>query len=128
MNSTHNNSNPSIPFLDLVTPHVELEKELTEVFLKAIRTAGFIGGPMVEEFEKAFASFCQTSHAVAIDIVAIEEHWELNVGEPDAASSAPQVCMVTSPTGNLDGQLNRGRSGVGNGGGRHDAVHDKFQL
>jgi hypothetical protein len=39
----------------------------------------------------------------AIDIVTIEEHWELSVGEPDAASSSPQVCMVMSPTGNLDG-------------------------
>jgi len=60
--------NPSqgIPFLDLVTPHVELEKELTEVFQRAIRTAGFIGGPMVEEFEAAFASFCDASHSVAV--------------------------------------------------------------
>ena len=61
------NSGPSaIPFLDLVTPHVELEQELTEVFRKALRTAGFIGGPMVEEFEKAFATFCETSHSVAV--------------------------------------------------------------
>jgi dTDP-4-amino-4,6-dideoxygalactose transaminase len=56
----------SIPFLDLITPHVELEQELTEVFQKALRTAGFIGGPMVEEFEKAFAAFCDTSYSVAI--------------------------------------------------------------
>jgi dTDP-4-amino-4,6-dideoxygalactose transaminase len=56
----------SIPFLDLVTPHVELEQELTEVFRKALRTAGFIGGPMVEEFEKAFAEFCDTTYSVAI--------------------------------------------------------------
>ena len=56
----------SIPFLDLVAPHVELEKELTEVFHKALRTAGFIGGPMVEEFEKAFADFCDAKHAVAV--------------------------------------------------------------
>jgi dTDP-4-amino-4,6-dideoxygalactose transaminase len=56
----------SIPFLDLVTPHVELEQELTAVFQKALRTAGFIGGPMVEEFEKAFAAFCNTGHSVAI--------------------------------------------------------------
>src|SRR5271163_4646499 len=55
-----------VPFLDLVTPHVELEAELTGVFQRALRTAGFIGGPMVEEFEKAFASFCDASHAVAI--------------------------------------------------------------
>ena len=43
-----------IPFLDLVTPHVELEEELAEVFRKSLDTAGFIGGPMVEEFEQAF--------------------------------------------------------------------------
>ncbi|HXY07811.1 MAG TPA: DegT/DnrJ/EryC1/StrS family aminotransferase [Terriglobales bacterium] len=64
--SVLNNPPNSIPFLDLVTPHVELEQELTEVFRKALRTAGFIGGPMVEEFEKAFAEFCHTEHAVAV--------------------------------------------------------------
>ena len=41
-----------IPFLDLVTPHQELEPELTAVFQKVLGTAGFVGGPMVEEFEK----------------------------------------------------------------------------
>jgi len=56
----------SIPFLDLVTPHVELEQELTDVFRQALHTAGFIGGPMVEEFEKAFAAFCNTSHSIAV--------------------------------------------------------------
>jgi dTDP-4-amino-4,6-dideoxygalactose transaminase len=54
----------NIPFLDLVTPHIELERELTEVFHKALRTAGFIGGPVVEEFEKAFASFCDAKFAI----------------------------------------------------------------
>jgi dTDP-4-amino-4,6-dideoxygalactose transaminase len=57
----------SIPFLDLVTPHVDLEQELTAVFQQALRTAGFIGGPMVENFEKAFAAFCGTQHAVAVN-------------------------------------------------------------
>jgi len=60
--SKHSN----IPFLDLVTPHVELEQELTAVFRRALLTAGFIGGPMVEEFEQAFASFCDVSHSIAI--------------------------------------------------------------
>lgn len=59
-------SESSIPFLDLVTPHVELAVELTAVFQQALRTAGFIGGPMVETFEKAFAAFCETQHAVAV--------------------------------------------------------------
>jgi len=56
-----------IPFVDLVGPHIELEHELTQVFLQALRTAGFIGGPMVENFEKAFAGFCHTRHAVAVN-------------------------------------------------------------
>jgi len=60
--STHGN----VPFLDLVTPHVELEQELTLVFQKALRSAGFIGGPMVEDFEKAFANFCDTKYAVGV--------------------------------------------------------------
>jgi dTDP-4-amino-4,6-dideoxygalactose transaminase len=58
---------PNIPFLDLVTPHVELERELTDVFQKALRSAGFIGGPAVEEFEKAFASFCESKYAVGVN-------------------------------------------------------------
>jgi dTDP-4-amino-4,6-dideoxygalactose transaminase len=57
----------SIPFLDLVTPHVELEGELTAVFQQVLRTAGFIGGPLVENFEKEFAAFCGTQHAVAVN-------------------------------------------------------------
>jgi len=64
--STSNNVPNSIPFLDLVTPHVELEQELTGVFRQVLHTAGFIGGPMVEEFEQAFATFCGTKHAIAI--------------------------------------------------------------
>ena len=63
--SISNNSN-SVPFLDLVTPHVEMEQELTAVFHQALHTAGFIGGPMVEEFEKAFAAFCGTTYSIAI--------------------------------------------------------------
>jgi dTDP-4-amino-4,6-dideoxygalactose transaminase len=56
----------NVPFLDLVTPHVELEEELTRVFHQTLRTAGFIGGSMVEGFEKAFAAFCQTTCSVAV--------------------------------------------------------------
>src|SRR5277367_5865786 len=64
--SMFNNVSNSIPFLDLVTPHLELEQELTGVFRRALHTAGFIGGPMVEEFEEAFANFCDVSHAIAV--------------------------------------------------------------
>jgi dTDP-4-amino-4,6-dideoxygalactose transaminase/acetyltransferase-like isoleucine patch superfamily enzyme len=55
-----------IPFLDLVTPHLELEAELIAVFSKALHTAGFVGGAVVEAFEKDFASFCNVSHCAAV--------------------------------------------------------------
>ncbi|HTV04887.1 MAG TPA: DegT/DnrJ/EryC1/StrS family aminotransferase [Acidobacteriaceae bacterium] len=56
----------SIPFLDLVTPHVELESALLGAFRQALYSAAFIGGPAVEEFEKAFATFCDASHSIAV--------------------------------------------------------------
>jgi hypothetical protein len=37
------------------------------------------------------------------DVVLIEEHWELRLGQPDADRSAPQTTMVMSPTDNLEG-------------------------
>jgi dTDP-4-amino-4,6-dideoxygalactose transaminase len=61
-------ANPTkIPFLDLVTPHQELEAELLVVVKKAFSNAGFIGGPMVEEFEKEFAAFCGTKYCVGVN-------------------------------------------------------------
>jgi dTDP-4-amino-4,6-dideoxygalactose transaminase len=61
-------ANPTkIPFLDLVTPHQELEAELLAVVKKAFSTAGFIGGPMVEEFEKEFAAFSGTKYCVGVN-------------------------------------------------------------
>lgn len=58
--------NGKIPFLDLVTPHLELEEELVAVFRSALRTAGFVGGPMVEVFEREFAQFCGVPHCVGV--------------------------------------------------------------
>jgi dTDP-4-amino-4,6-dideoxygalactose transaminase len=59
--------NGKIPFADLVTLHRELETELVEVCRKAIQTAGFIGGPEVEGFEREFAQFCDTKHCVGVN-------------------------------------------------------------
>jgi len=61
-------TNPTkIPFLDLITPHQELEAELLAVVRKAFSDAGFIGGPMVEEFEREFAAFCDAKYCVGVN-------------------------------------------------------------
>jgi dTDP-4-amino-4,6-dideoxygalactose transaminase len=61
------NGKNAIPFLDLVTIHRELEPELTGVFKRALDTAGFIGGPMVEQFEREFAEFCDSKFCVGVN-------------------------------------------------------------
>ena len=50
-------TNGHVPFLDLITPHLELEEELVRAFRQGLRTAGFVGGPVVEKFEQDFARF-----------------------------------------------------------------------
>lgn len=61
------NTDTPIPFLDLVTPHKELEEELTALFRRVLHSAGFIGGPMIDNFENAFAEFCETRDAIAVN-------------------------------------------------------------
>ena len=47
--------------------HRELEPELVAVFKRVIETAGFIGGPEVEGFEREFAAFCDTKYCVGVN-------------------------------------------------------------
>ena len=61
------NQNGKIAFLDLVGLHENLEKELLLVFRKVLKTAAFIGGPMLEEFERSFAAFCDARFAVGVN-------------------------------------------------------------
>lgn len=55
-----------VPFLDLSGLHAELEEELLQVFARALKTSGFVGGPEVEQFEAEFAQFCDTEYSVGV--------------------------------------------------------------
>jgi dTDP-4-amino-4,6-dideoxygalactose transaminase len=59
-------SNGPVPFLDLVTPHRELEEELVDAFRQALRNAAFVGGAQVEGFEHEFAAYCGTKYCVGV--------------------------------------------------------------
>lgn len=59
--------NAKIPFVDLVTLHRELEAELLDVCKRVIESAGFIGGPEVEGFEKEFAQYCDAKFCVGVN-------------------------------------------------------------
>ncbi len=91
--------NDKVPFLDLVTPHAELEEELVSVFRDALRSGRFIGGPMVEEFEEEFARFCGTKHCVGVGSGTDALRFSLiaaGVGEGDAVITAPNTFIATT--------------------------------
>ena len=56
-----------VPFVDLITMHNELEGELLALCKRVFGTAGFIGGPEVEGFEKEFAEFCGAAYCVGVN-------------------------------------------------------------
>jgi dTDP-4-amino-4,6-dideoxygalactose transaminase len=85
-------NNPNIPFLDLARLHQELEQELLPIFQKALRTAGFIGGPMVEEFESDFAQFCDVSECAGVSSGTDAVRFALM-----GADIQPGDIVVTSP-------------------------------
>lgn len=55
-----------IPFFDLKRQHALLKKEITEAVAKVMDDTAFSGGPYVDEFERRFASFCETQHAAGV--------------------------------------------------------------
>ena len=58
--------NSHVPFLDLVTPHINEEEEFLNVCREVLHTGRFIGGPMVEEFERSFAAYCDARYCVGV--------------------------------------------------------------
>ncbi|HEX7894037.1 MAG TPA: DegT/DnrJ/EryC1/StrS family aminotransferase, partial [Terriglobales bacterium] len=88
-----------IPFLDLVSPHKELEGELVEVFRHALATAGFIGGPAVESFEREFALFCRTKFCVGVGSGTDALRFALlaaGVGAWDTVLTVPNTFIATT--------------------------------
>ena len=59
-------SNCNIPFLDLISPHLEHVDEFIAIFKETLKTGRFIGGPMVEGFEEEFAAFCNSRHGIGV--------------------------------------------------------------
>lgn len=91
-------STSNIPFLDLITPHHQLKEELTAVFSSVLGTAGFIGGPMVEGFEKDFAQFCETAFCVGVSSGTDAVRFALmaaGIGAGDIVITVPNTFIAT---------------------------------
>jgi dTDP-4-amino-4,6-dideoxygalactose transaminase len=90
-----------VPFLDLVKPHQDLESELLAVVKQAFGTAGFIGGPMVEEFEREFAKFCNTKYCVGVNSGTDALRFAFmaaGVGPGDIVVTVPHTFIATTET------------------------------
>ena len=97
-----------IPFLDLVTPHVELENELVDVLRRSLHTAGFVGGAMVENFEKAFAAYCEASYCVGVNSGTDALRFAFvaaGVKPGDVAITVPNTFIATSESISQAGAL-----------------------
>src|SRR5437899_12679754 len=88
-----------IPFLDLVTPHLELEEELVSIFRTALRTAGFVGGSIVEDFEREFARYCGTQDCVGVGSGTDALRFALVAAEfrpGHTVLTVPNTCIATT--------------------------------
>lgn len=56
-----------ISCLDLKGQHQQIKNEVFAAFERVYEQTAFSGGPFVEEFEKNFASFCDTKFAVGVN-------------------------------------------------------------
>lgn len=89
----------TISFLDLVTPHRELEEELVAVVREALRSAAFIGGPQVEAFEREFAAYCGSEHCVGVSSGTDALRFALmacGVGPGDAVVTVAHTFIATT--------------------------------
>ena len=88
-----------VPFVDLVTMHRELEAELLAVCKKVFETAGFIGGPEVEGFEKEFAQYCGAKHCVGVNSGTDALRFALiaaGIGPGDIVVTVPHSFIATT--------------------------------
>ena len=91
--------NRRIPFTDLVTPHQQLEEELVRIFRTTLGTAEFIGGPMVEDFERDFAAFCETRYCIGVSSGTDALRLALiaaGVGPGDSVITVPLTFVATT--------------------------------
>jgi len=89
----------AIPFLDLASPHQQLEEELVSVLRAALRKAAFIGGPEVESFEREFAQFCDTQHCVGVSNGTDALRFILiaaGIGRDDLVITVPNTFIATA--------------------------------
>ena len=55
-----------VPFLDLKASYEEIQEEIEEAILRSSRSGQYIGGPMVEDFERDFSNYVDSKYCVGV--------------------------------------------------------------
>ncbi|WP_263357928.1 DegT/DnrJ/EryC1/StrS family aminotransferase [Acidicapsa ligni] len=88
-----------VPFVDLKLLHSGIEDELREVFSRVLSNSSFVLGPEVEQFEKDFATYCGTAHAVAVNTGTAAIHLVLaglGIGPGDEVITVAHTFIATA--------------------------------
>ncbi len=88
-----------VPFLDLKAQYASIRDEISSCLQQVLDNTAFAGGPFVKQFEKEFASFCQTDFAIGLGSgtaalwAAIQG---LGIGESDEVITTPNTFIATA--------------------------------
>ncbi|MGA2173970.1 MAG: DegT/DnrJ/EryC1/StrS family aminotransferase [Verrucomicrobiota bacterium] len=88
-----------VPFLDLGAHHQPIREQLDAAIRDVIDASAFAGGPFVAAFERDFARYCGTSHAIGVG-TGTDALWlsllALEVGPGDEVITVPSTFMATA--------------------------------
>src|ERR1700745_440042 len=88
-----------ILFLDLHPNHATIRAELDDAIKEVIDSGAFAGGPFVEKFERDFAAYCGSQHAIGVGS-GTEALWlsllACGVGPGDEVITVPNTFMATA--------------------------------
>jgi dTDP-4-amino-4,6-dideoxygalactose transaminase len=81
-----------IPFLDLKAQYASIKDEVDEAALRVLASAQYVLGEEVAAFEKEFAAYCDTRHAIAVNTGTSALHLALlaaGIGPGDEVITVP---------------------------------------
>jgi dTDP-4-amino-4,6-dideoxygalactose transaminase len=87
-----------VPFMDMKARHAPMKADLMRVIGQVIDSGAFAGGPYVERFERDFAEYCGTNHAVGVGS-GTDALWlalvALGIGPGDEVVTVPMTFAAT---------------------------------
>lgn len=88
-----------VPFLDLKAQYESIRGEIADAIQQVLDKTAFAGGPFVAQFEKEFATFCGTKHALGVGN-GTDALWlalaGLDIGKGDEVITVPNTFIATT--------------------------------